>query len=189
MLFRSLQKCKKVIAEVVAEENEEQFEKLESKLSYIVWGSSLLLIFSFLAFSLSVWFSASFQYEYDLYAFFASMGVFVAAMCGITFLQKRVVDYERLLNPEKKGTVFDLDFSKKWMESSDEAEQFLTYKATYKAFQAVNVLCIVLWLLLITLGMTFGTNFTAVFVVLVIWAVMQSVYCYYSIQFSKKKNN
>ena len=40
------------------------------------------------------------------------------------------------MNPEKKGSIFDMHFSKKWADSCDEAEMIMACKAGYKSFKA-----------------------------------------------------
>jgi len=62
-------------------------------------------------------------------------------------LTAKVVKFEKELNPEKKGSLYDFNFQKKWMESSDEAEKLVTYKCGFAAYKAVNTACSVLWLI------------------------------------------
>ena len=38
-------------------------------------------------------------------------------------IAKLVVDLEKKLNPEKKGSVFEMQFQKTWLESCDEAQK------------------------------------------------------------------
>lgn len=46
--------------------------------------------------------------------------------------------------PEKKTSVYDLKFQKKWMDSCDEAEKILIGKCAYKAFGKTNLTCVIL---------------------------------------------
>ena len=58
------------------------------------------------------------------------------------------------MNPEKQGSVYDLNFRKKWWGSFDEAEKFVTYKASYTTMKAISYTCMGLWLFCL-IGMIF----------------------------------
>ena len=46
-------------------------------------------------------------------------------------LQQKIVDLERRINPEKRGSVYDMKFQKTWMDSCDEAERAQIGQACY----------------------------------------------------------
>ena len=50
------------------------------------------------------------------------------------------------LNPEKKGSVYDVKFVDKWEDSCDEAEKILIYKCAYKTYNKMSGLYIGLWI-------------------------------------------
>ena len=49
-------------------------------------------------------------------------------------MQQMTVDFQKIMNPEKQGSVYDLRFQKKWEESCDELEKFTIYRSAYKAY-------------------------------------------------------
>ena len=73
------------------------------------------------------------------------LGIFLAVII-LMVANAKIVNFEKELNPEKKGSVYDMNFQKKWMESSDEAEKLVTYKCGFAAYKSVNIVCLVLWL-------------------------------------------
>ncbi len=66
----------------------------------------------------------------------------VAACIALTY---RVVALEKRLNPEKQGNVLDTRFQKDWLNSCDEAERSAVYRAGYKSYRTVNLVCPILW--------------------------------------------
>lgn len=60
--------------------------------------------------------------------------LYVVSVIANLVVIKMVVDIEKKLNPEKRGNPLDFNFQKEWMESSDEAQRIIAYKAAYKSF-------------------------------------------------------
>lgn len=113
----------------------------------------------------------------------------IAGLAAVTLVQQKAVDMTRMLNPEKKGSVYDADFQKKWLDSCDENEQRQIGEAAYFSFKAVNITCMVLWVMLIMTNMIFQTGILPITMVLGIWAVLQGSYFYACLQMSRKKKN
>lgn len=180
----SIRTCKKKAPVYIETDNEEGIEKLESKLSYVMWGTSVFVILYYLLYSLALY--ADFKYNEDgPVALLAATSIFMICIILVIVLQQRVVDCMRLMNPEKQGSVYDLNFNKKWEASCDEAEKMMIYKAGYKAYKVVNMLCMVLWVIFMIIGINTGSCFVTVMTVLVIWMVLVCVYSYHTIKYSK----
>ena len=104
-------------------------------------------------------------------------GVFLAAVFLLIVLQQRCVDLVRRMNPEKQGSIYDVKFREKWVDSCDEAERRQIGQAAYRAFGAVNVLCPVLWVALVILRIASGAQvLLASFLVCVVWLVLNAAY-------------
>ena len=115
------------------------------------------------------------------------VGYFVAVTVTI-ITQQRVVNFEKIINPEKQGSVFELNFQKKWVNTCDEAERLNIYQSSFKAYKTVTMTCIILWLFCV-LGMTmWDLGIMPVAIVTVIWLVQTTSYCMESIRISKYKN-
>ena len=112
--------------------------------------------------------------------------VFLVVMAVIMVLQQKVVDQTRLLNPEKQGSVYDRKFKEKWLASCDEAEQRQIGRAAYKAYSVVNLLCPILWVLLLVGGFVFDWGLLPVFLVSLIWGVLNVTYALEAMRLKQK---
>ena len=57
--------------------------------------------------------------------FFGGLAAFLADLLVPMVLQQKLIDLTKRLYPEKKGSVYDPKFQKKWYDSCDEAERAL----------------------------------------------------------------
>lgn len=109
----------------------------------------------------------------------------LVALFLLIWLQQKVVDLTRTLNPEKKGSVYDFDFQKKWVSSFDENERRQMGEASAKAFQVTNMACVILWMLLIFSHLFFQTGLIPIAVVLLIWSILQGSYLWNCLKMSR----
>ena len=117
-----------------------------------------------------------------------SVLTFLVSMFLLVFAQQKAVDLTRKMNPEKRGSVYDVHFKKKWFHSCDEAEQKQIGQAAYKAFNVVSTACPILWLALLVLSYAFNFELLMpTFIVCFIWLLMQVSYCLESIRLGKRK--
>lgn len=113
---------------------------------------------------------------------------FIVSAFTLVFAQQKIVDLTRRMNPEKKGSVYDVKFKKKWFESCDEAEQKQIGQAAYKAFNVVSTACPILWAALLLLSYAFNFDLLMpVFVVCLLWLLLQVSYCLECIRLAKRK--
>ena len=75
------------------------------------------------------------------------------------------------MNPEKKGSLYDFGFGKKWYEGFDEAERKQVGIASYKAFVIVSKTCIGMIAVLIFLGMIADITILPLLCVCALWMV------------------
>lgn len=104
------------------------------------------------------------------------VAAFIPSVFLLVVFQQRVVDLVRRMNPEKQGSVYDLRFRKKWLDSCDEAERREIGEAAYRAFVVTNSVCPFLWLALILLNMVFDLGLIPSAVVLLVWGCLQVSY-------------
>lgn len=148
------------------EEQEDALEDMERWLTYPLLLSTLatLLDFFFL--------SASFLYTAPLWnALF-----FLLSLGCIMVLQQKTVDLTRRINPEKQGSIYDLKFKKKWLDSCDEAERAQMGQAALHAFRAVSVACPILWCALTLLTFVTEIGLLPVFTITLVWGICQLSY-------------
>ena len=167
-------------------EEEETYDRMEKRLSDAVGISSSIMILDFFLFAVGFYY-----FIYDTKDAFFAVAIlsYLVSIGIIIFLQQKTIDLEKEINLEKKGSIYDMNFQSKWLESCDEAEQLLIYKAAYKTYQAVNFLCIFIWVILVLSAMVFQIGILPVSIVTLIWFVMQTVYLAETAKLTKKKHS
>lgn len=161
-------------------EEEALYARADSRLSCAILINSTLLILSM--FLIAVSYSNGFV-GMGLGGLIALVG-FVAVLVETILIQQKMVDLAKRINPEKQGSVYDVKFQKKWLDSCDEAEKMLIGQCAYKAYSAVNITCLVLWMLFALSALFLSTGFLPALAVCVIWGVSQWVFCRQSMKLS-----
>ncbi len=158
-------------------EDEAVYGAIDKKLSLVLWLTSAGSILSF--FLITAAYSGGFRTfdsEDSVRLFFLSVAAFLVLMVETIVFQQKSVDAAKKMNPEKKGSVFDAKFQKKWMDSCDEAEKIMIGQCAYKAFAATNTVCVILAIVLAVCALIFDIGFLPSLAVCLIWLVNQSVY-------------
>lgn len=101
---------------------------------------------------------------------------FMTMILILFFIQKKCVELVRVMNPEKKGSLYDPKFNKVWYESCDEAERIQIGNASYKAFKITNMACLVLMIVFAICGFVFEIGILPFIIPSFIFAIMQIVY-------------
>lgn len=170
------------------EEDDEVMNKIETKLGYGLMISSCVLILGYMFFAIGfgkMEATGDLQLVEGICFFFG----FIVLMVFTLFSQKKIINFEREMNPEKQGSVFDMKFQKKWADSCDEAEMLQTYKAAYAAFKSTNMTCMIAWMLCIFGMMVWNFGYVPVVMVSVIWLVLTLSYCMEAVKMSKNPIN
>ena len=167
-------------------EDEECMDAVEKQLSCALWLSSINMIWNFCLFGMGFCLdnAESMEVHYELETSMLLIGVFVAGLIILTIEQQKLVNLTKEINPEKKGSIYDVKFQKKWEASCDEAELFAIYKSAYRSYCITQRLCIILWLFCIVGGFVWGFGAVPVLLVSIIWGTMLTSYCYYAIHLS-----
>lgn len=161
-------------------DEDETSESIETLLSWVLLLSSVQLLINF-------FFMAAFCVYYmdaDIDAL-ALVGVFVVSCALVIFAQQKTVDLERKMNPEKHGSVYDTKFQKKWLESCDESERRQIGQACYRAYLVTSRFCLGVWLVLVIVSMVFEMSILPVFILLLVWGVLQVTYTLECIRLGK----
>lgn len=159
---------------------EEPIDQAESRLNWVLLLTAVALVLDFFLLSAS-------SYSQFPFGALIGVGVFLLIAAAIVVIQQKTVDLTRRMNPEKRGSVYDLKFQKKWMDSCDEAEKKQIGQASYRAFRVTGNACIVLWVVLLILDFTFGVGVLPASVVLLLWGILQVSYILECIRLSKRK--
>ena len=164
-------------------EDESVSSAVEDRLSLGMWvvGIEMILSFFLIAALGSGLMTAGKDKGYFL-LYFAGAAAFLVSMVVEAVLQQKLVDLTKGLYPEKRGSVYDTKFSKKWYESCDEAERQVIGQCAFKAYQAMSKVCVGLWLVFTLGGMFLDWGFLPALAVCIVWGVGMSVYCYWAIR-------
>ena len=118
----------------------------------------------------------------------AGVVFFLASMFLLVVAQQKIVDLARQMNPEKQGSIYDVKFKKKWIESCDEAERKQIGQAAYQAFGVLNTACPILWLVLIILNFAFNCGILLpAFAVSLLWLIPDAAYFLACIRLGRRK--
>ena len=157
-------------------------ERIEQRINYILLFSNISYLISMLVFSLVL---VSME---NLPVLLIALAEFIVAQVVVVLQQKKSVDLVKTMNPEKRGSVLDMNFQKKWMDSCDENERKRVGEAAYAAYWTVNVTCIVLWVLLIFVDQIMDVGAIPFFLLLTILGVSMTAYCMTEIKANRRRS-
>jgi len=166
-------------------EDEEVPDTIEKKLSITIWISGAAIIISY--FLIAASYSGgikSFNNDENTLPIIISIAAFLGILFETVIIQQKCVDLVKKINPEKKASVYDMKFQKKWLDSCDEAEKLLIGKCAFKAYSATNSVCSTLAIVLAVCALIFDIGFLPSLVVCLIWIVNMSVYCKEAMKYS-----
>ena len=158
-------------------------DAVEQKLSYVILLTSIAMVLGFF------FLAAVMVYPSSLRAILGTVGAMGLAIVWEMLLQQKTVDLIREINPEKQGSVYDTNFSKKWMESCDEAQKKEIGEAAFQAFRFTGSACIFLWALLMFAHVAFDVGLLAISLPLVIFLILQVSYQLYVMKNSWKRSH
>ncbi len=167
-------------------EDEIVSDTIDRKLSAVLWIASSALVLSY--FLIAASYSggiAAFDDRERTVVFFIGIAAFFAIMIEVIIFQQKCVDTAKQMNPEKKASVYDMKFQKKWTEDCDEAEKIIIGKCAFKAYSATNAVCTVLSIVLAVCALLFGIGFLPSLAVCLVWIVNLSVYCKEAMRYSR----
>ncbi len=169
-------------------EDESVSGEVEAKLSVCIWITGLATVLAM--FLLSAMFAgfvgnAGTPQMMPAPMFFGGLAAFLVNLFAPTVLQQKLIDLTKRLNPEKKGSVYDTKFQKKWYDSCDEAERVLIGQCAFKAYRAMCYTCMALWMVFALGGMFFDWGFLPAMAVCVVWGAGQSVYAWWSLKLDR----
>ena len=170
-------------------EDEDVSDAVDRKLSAVIWLTSAAFILSY--FLIAVSYSggfATFVSKDSTIIFFIGVAAFFGIMAEATVIQQKCVDTAKQTNPEKKASVYDMRFQKKWLEDCDEAEKLMIGKCAFKAYSATNAVCTILAIVLAVCALVFDIGFLPSLMVCLVWIVNLSVYCKEAMRYSKAGN-
>lgn len=163
-------------------EDEDVMDQADEKLNWALLVTSAQLILDMFFFAMVVLYGTG-------WAALIGVGAFLVFVFLLVFAQQKVVDLTRRMNPEKRGSVYDVNFKKKWFESCDEAERNQIGRAAYKAFNVVNVASPLMWVVFVLLSFAFNVNtLLPALAVCLLWGLLNVSYCLECIRLGRRKH-
>lgn len=171
-------------------EDEDVIDRIEARLNVPLISSSMLMVFNYFFFSATCEIEAktSFGQQYSDVLGIANFVLFLGGLAACVVIQVLTVNLEKQLNPEKRGDVLDMNFSKEWDASCDEAQKQIIREAAFQAFQATQAACIVMWLVALVGQLMFDAGVFPVACVCIIFAVLQGSYAIACVKLEVKKS-
>lgn len=158
------------------EMDEEALEKIELLLTDGLFLQSIMQIIQFMFFGAFMVTLADYLWIGSFAVSAATVILFLVSIFVEIKQQQIIVDTEKLLNPSKNGSVYEMNFHKTWEESCDELEKAQIYKSAYKAYRAGTLTCVILWTIFAMTGLLLQSGSLPVIGVSVVWLVMTIVY-------------
>lgn len=158
-------------------EDEDEIYDVERKMNIPNFTCGIYMVINLFFFSTCLYLK---KYENLAVTCFAVTSICLFTVSGL------IIRLEKKLNPEKRGSIFDLNFAKIWENSSDEAQKLNMYKAGYKTYKTVNVACMILWVLVFLEMMVLDRGFSAMICICIIWLTSAITYLYTGIKLEKQ---
>lgn len=162
-------------------ENEEEYQKIDSFLGNVLYALNIGTVITYFFFAIGfdgIAGRSGFADACYLLGFIAAMALIIGG-------QQVIINLTKEMNPEKKGSVYDVKFVDKWEDSCDEAEKILIYKSAYKTYVMMSHLFIGLWIFCVFGNHVFGFGQMPVTMVSVLWLCQVCFYTHYSKYYSK----
>lgn len=167
-----------------SDEQEEMIDKIEERLSYLLLFTAVTMIIGFFFFGTGVM-----LFLYSSYIDILLVLVeFILCIISCTLIQNKVINLEKEINPMLKGSIYDVKFTQKWLESCDEAIKLNVYKSTFKSYKVVSTTCLILEVVCIIGYSLWDFGIMPLLIVTIIWLAQTISYCLESIKCSKNKN-
>lgn len=162
-------------------EDEAEYDKMDAILGNVMGALGVCMVIVYFFFAIGFEDIVDRSVFADCCYFFG----FIAALAVVMLGQSSLVKLTKELNPEKRGSVYDMNFVDKWEDSCDEAEKILIYKSAFKTYTKMSNLYVTLWIFCVFGNAVFHFGFMPVTMVSVLWLCQVCMYTHYSKYYSK----
>lgn len=179
-----LRKAKKALARWDGEE-EATPDLVEISCNKVILLSNIAYILSLFLFPLTIVLPEDMSLS-DM-GFSLMLFSFLLSIAAMILMQRAAVNLQKKMSPEKQGSVFDLRFQKKWENSCDEAERQRIGNASFAAFKATMLTCMVLWVVTLLLSTVTSIGIYSFALLTIILLVSIITFCVTDIRAIQKK--
>lgn len=160
------------------EDDEAFFDGIDRQLNFLLPFISVDMILSFGFFGISV---TSFLSSFSPWA----LVIFLANISFTLFMITKSIKLTKILYPEKKGNPLDFNFDKVWIESCDEAEKYVIYKAAYKCYQFMNYAYSSAMVVSLLISIIINIGIYPYLLITFLWITQTLVYSVYAIKYQR----
>jgi len=183
---RKLSKCKPKV-DAWDGEDEDYIEATDKELNQVLLVSNIFIILDQLCFGMVTYNMLDNITKQNAGIFLATIAVYFIILIYSFVTQNTIIKLTKKYAPEKKGSLYDKDFTKAWMDSCDEAEQRMIGQAAYKSYLTTSKLLSALLSISIIVGLFVPIGFWVSATLGVVWLVSAYTYSAEATRLSYRK--
>lgn len=153
--------------------NEDVYDEVDAKLTNILSVIQIYTVITYFLFACAFYYAI---HEKGTIWFLMALVVFILDTVLVIGYQKKVVDFTKIMNPEKQGSVYDMKFQEKWMDSCDEYEKQMIWQCGFKAYNVAQMMCVFLWTIFTCMAIFLKISLWPVGIVSLFWLVLTGTY-------------
>lgn len=166
-------------------EDEELIDKIEGDLLTDHFVISLQMMITLISYGVGFYRFIE-QVHQQFYQIIFLLVFFIVSLLYLLLCQRRAVNLLKEMNPEKKGSVFDVKFDKKWWESSDEAERQTCGLSAYQTHRIMGNVYSGLAVFFMLAGFVFEVGLLPLLTVGGLWIAHTVIYLVQKMKLRKK---
>lgn len=166
-------------------EDERLIEEIESRLLADDFIICLQMMITLISYGIG-FYRFPFQEHLNWKHVMILMAFFLVSLLYLLLSQRIVINMRKVMNPEKRGSVFDLKFDKKWWESSDEAERQSCGLSAYQTYQIMGKVYAGLLVVFMLAGFVFEVGILPLLTAGGLWIAHTVIYLVQRMKLRKK---
>ena len=156
-------------------EDDERLDEFDRKLSIDVGIPTILMLLEMFFYGIGFYGMVQME-DKESIIFGVDLILFLGGTLYLLFHQRNVINFIKEMNPEKKGSIFDFRFNRKWFESCDEAENQKIGAASYAVFRCMQGVYLFSILALTLAGFFFPIGILPLTIVGFLWLAQTVIY-------------
>lgn len=164
-----------------SEEDEDLTEKIDLKQDKALTIVAVNYILSFTLFGLAI-------DDRNLWII-GSVIIFIALAVNNFLMEISLINQVKQRDPMKKGDPSESNFEEQWIESCDEAEKLIIYKAAYKSYTMMKGVLLFSMVVMLLSKPIFKTGNIPIILIGILWLTQTLSYIHYGTNLQKNKIN
>lgn len=164
-------------------DDEEHLEKTEKNLDISVIFCTISVLAIFLATGLL---SYGFDFQKVTITETVFTFIFVTICLSTSYIQYKIINIKKRINPEKRGNPLKLSFNKEWYNSCDEAQKRMVGEIAYKTYSITSTIFMFMFVAIIIVVRYVDIGIFSVILIALINIINITVYNVFSIKIQYK---